>query len=84
MAEKKIEKGSEEWQFFQEIWAFRQKYYYPEINDSWFEKLMEEGNKLIQKYRNTEFEIFAKCVIFGHYEDVQIRFDKMKKQFQEK
>ena len=33
MASKKLEKGSADWQFFQDFWKFRQEYYEPEEKD---------------------------------------------------
>ena len=50
MAYKKLEKGSEEWQFFKDYYEFRQKYYEADNSEEWFEKLMQQ----ISFMRNTK------------------------------
>ena len=42
MAYKKLEKGSEEWQFFKDYYEFRQKYYEADNSEEWFEKLAKK------------------------------------------
>lgn len=74
MAEKKLEKGSAEWQFFQDFWRFRQQYYEADNTDDWFAEMMNAGEQIIQKYKNTEFAKFAQGLIFIHFEDVEIRW----------
>lgn len=73
MASKKLEKGSEEWQFFQDFWRFRQKYYDPEKSDEWFEEVVAESTRLYAKYQNTDFKEFAKALIIAHMNDVDRR-----------
>lgn len=76
MASKKFEKGSEEWQFFQDFWKFRQQYYEADNGDDWFEELMHAGEQIIEKYYNTEFAKFAQSLVFSHFEDVETRWKK--------
>lgn len=76
MAEKKFEKGSEEWQFFQDFWRFRQKYYEADNDEAWFVEMMHAGEQIIEKYHNTDFEKFTQGLIFSHFEDVQIRWER--------
>lgn len=71
MAEKKLEKGSEEWQFFQDFWKFRQKYYIPDNEEDWIVEMMNAGEKLIEKYSKTEFSDFARGLIFEHFAEVE-------------
>lgn len=77
MAEKKLEKGSAEWQFFQDFWKFRQQYHEPDNEpDDWYTELVHSGDDLIRKYENTDFEKFAKEVVFAHYADIELRRKK--------
>ena len=46
MAYKKLEKGSEEWQFFKDYYEFRQKYYEADNSEEWFEKLIHAADQL--------------------------------------
>ena len=73
--EKKIEKGSPEWNLFQEFWKFRQKYHDADDNDQWWIKAVDEGSKIVEKYRGTELEKFAYDLVFGScLEDTDRRF----------
>ncbi len=76
MAGKKIEKGSEEWQFFQDYYGFRQKYYEADSEDEWFEKLTKEVDRIFNKYKGTEIEIFVKNLLMAHVDDVDRRSRK--------
>ena len=77
--EKKIKKGSEEWQFFQDYYGFRQKYYEAE-GDEWWQNAIRASNELYKKYENTSISEFAKNLIAKHMEDVDRRARKeMKK-----
>lgn len=49
MASKKFEKGSEEWQFFNDYYKFRQQFYEADNEDEWFQGMMEAGEMLIKK-----------------------------------
>lgn len=70
MAEKKIENGSDEWQFFQDFWKFRQKYYIPDNEEDWIVEMMNAGEMIIEKYKNTDFAKFAQGLIFEHFADI--------------
>lgn len=76
MASKKLEKGSDEWQFFQDFWRFRQQYYDPEDKDEWFDELVNESTLLYEKYKNTQFKEFVKQLIIAHIDDVDRRCRK--------
>lgn len=80
MASKKFDKGSEEWQFFQEFWKFRQQYYEADNGEDWFEEMMRAGEAIIEKYYNTEFAKFVQSLIFSHFEDVETRWKKKNEQ----
>ena len=73
MAEKKIEKGSEEWQFFQDFFKLRQKYYIPDNEDDWISELIDTGESIIDKYKNTDFAEFAQGIILEHFADIDRR-----------
>lgn len=55
MASKKFEKGSEEWQFFNDYYKFRQQFYEADNEDEWFQGMMEAGEMLI---KNTHGQIY--------------------------
>ena len=76
MASKKFEKGSEEWQFFQDYWNFRQKYYEADNDDSWWDEFIRESTDLEKKYRNSEISFYANKLIVAHIDDVDRRFRK--------
>lgn len=80
MASKKFEKGSEEWQFFQEFWKFRQQYYEADNGEDWFTDMMHAGEEIIEKYHNTGFAKFAQNLVFSHFEDVDMRWKKRNEQ----
>lgn len=73
MASKKLEKGSDEWHFFQDFWKYRQQYYEPEDSDKWFDEVINESDKLLNKYKDTGFKEFAKQLITAHVEDLDRR-----------
>ena len=50
MASKKFEKGSAEWQFFQDFWKFRQQYYEADNDEEWIEQIRIAGEQIIEKY----------------------------------
>ena len=76
MASKKFEKGSAEWQFFQDFWKFRQQYYEADNDEEWIEQLRIAGEQIIEKYNNTTFSKFAQSLVFSHFEDVEMRWKK--------
>lgn len=73
--QKRIEKGSEEYQFFQDYWKFRQQYYQAE-GDSWWEDTIRAANMLYKKYEKTAIAEYAKTMISAHMEDVDRRARK--------
>ena len=71
MAEKKLDKGSTEWQFFQDFWRLRQKYYDPDNEpDEWFDEVTKAASKIAEKYKNTEFSKFAGDLVYAHLSDL--------------
>ena len=74
MASKKFEKGSEEWQFFNDYYKFRQQFYEAEKEEEWFQELMKSGETLIEKYSKTNISKFAQSLVFCHFEDVERRW----------
>ena len=76
MASKKFEKGSEEWQFFNDYYKFRQQYYEADNGEQWFEEMVRVGEEIIEKYHNTEIAKFVQSLVFSHFEDVEMRWKK--------
>ena len=76
MASKKFEKGSEEWQFFNDYYKFRQQYYEADNGEKWFEEMVRVGEETIEKYHNTEIAKFVQSLVFSHFEDVEMRWKK--------
>ena len=80
MAEKKLEKGSAEWQFFQDYWKFRQKYHDPyNEKDDWYDELIRCGESLINKYKDTDFARFAQKLVLCHFVDIDTREKESRK-----
>ncbi len=74
MAQKNIEKGSDEWQFFQDFFALRKKYHDSDGEpEQWFEELVHEGEKVIKKYENTDIALFARGLVLEHFADIERR-----------
>ena len=79
MAVRKIEKGSEEWQFFKDFWTFREKYHdTAEEPDEWYDELVRAGEIIVEKYKNTDFSHFARSLVFSHFEDIEMKCKKGK------
>lgn len=51
--EKILGKESEDFKAFGMIWKLYQAYYIPEQNDEYWEKLINDGNKLVKQFPNT-------------------------------
>lgn len=74
MATKKFEKGSEEWQFFNDYYKFRQQFYEADNNEEWFQGMVKAGDELISKYANTSIAKYVQSLVLGHLEDVELRW----------
>lgn len=74
MATKKFEKGSEEWQFFNDYYKFRQQFYEADNNEEWFQGMVNAGDELISKYANTSIAKYAQSLVLSHLEDVELRW----------
>ena len=74
MASKKFEKGSEEWQFFNDYYKFLQQFYEADNEEEWFQKLMESGEELIKKYAQTNISKYVQSLVFSHFEDGERRW----------
>ncbi len=59
MAGKKIVRGSEEWQMFQDFWKLSQELWEPESNDGYWEKVIRLTDEFYQKYRTPYAKGFA-------------------------
>ena len=68
----KIGKGEEEFLFQVDFWSFRQEFYIPESpdNEEYWDKLLEGGNFLYNKYKNTEIAEYVKDVIMACIRDL--------------
>lgn len=76
LLDKKIPKGSAEWQFFTEFFSFRQKFYEPKQNcrdDQFWEEIVVAGSKLIEKYKNEDFAEFVKDIVYAQFDDARRR-----------
>lgn len=51
MAKVKFQKGSEEWLMLQDYYKIIQKYYIPELNDSYWDSVVEEMDGFCKKYQ---------------------------------
>jgi hypothetical protein len=64
---KKVLKGTEEWNFFVDMWNLHQDYYTPENDSRYWDNLVANASKLIDKYANEDFGRFAaeivKCIL---------------------
>lgn len=74
MATKKFEKGSEEWQFFNDYYKFRQQFYEADNNEEWFQGMVNAGDELISKYANTNIAKYVQSLVLSHLEDVELRW----------
>lgn len=74
MATKKFEKGSEEWQFFNDYYKFRQQFYEADNNEEWFQVMVNAGDELISKYANTSIDKYVQSLVLSHLEDVELRW----------
>lgn len=52
--EKKFEKGSEQWLFFQDFYKFCQKYYSAD-GDKFYEEMLAAAEEISQKYMQDKF-----------------------------
>lgn len=62
MASKKFEKGSEEWQFFNDYYKFRQQFYEADNEDEWFQGMMEAGEMLIENMHGQIYQNMFKVL----------------------
>lgn len=62
MAGKKIVKGSEEWQMFQDFWRLCQDIWEPEDADEYWQYVISETDKFYQKYHTPYALEFAKGI----------------------
>ena len=77
--QKKFEKGTENYELFNDFWQLRQNYYEPDYDDSWFEELRMAGEKITNKFKGTELEKLARNLVLSHLEDVEDRWKERKK-----
>lgn len=62
MASKKFEKGSEEWQFFNDYYKFRQQFYEADNEDEWFQGMMEAREMLIKNMHGQIYQNMFKVL----------------------
>ena len=53
MAGKRFEKGSKEWNMFQDFWKMAQNFYIPEDDQGYWRELTNEQVSFEKKYKNT-------------------------------
>lgn len=71
-----IEKGSEEFMFWQDIFKFRQQYGVGEDTDEWWEELFQESNNLSKKYKAMPFTKMADAIIVATVKEIEREFKK--------
>lgn len=59
MAGKKIAKGSEEWQMFQDFWKLAQDLWIPEDTEEYWQEVMNRTNEFHEKYKTPYAKHFA-------------------------
>jgi hypothetical protein len=64
----KFVKGSDEWQFFQDFWNYAQVYYEPNDSDEYWDGIMADGNKLMEKYSGKRVEPLVKKLLFALFD----------------
>ena len=52
MAEKKFDKGSDEWSLFMEFWQICQQYWVVEDNDVYWQTLLERADEFYKKFKS--------------------------------
>lgn len=72
--EKKFEKGSENWQFFQDYYRFRQKYFEADNDTEFFEEMVLAATELRKKYENMEISEYVNQMVIAHMDDVDRRY----------
>lgn len=55
-----LEKGSEEWLMWQDIFKFRKRFYEPQDNEKWWKEFTQAGIDLGEKYNE---HLAAKIVV---------------------
>lgn len=78
--QQKIEKGSEEWQFFKDYWNLRSRYHDADNGEEWFAEMMAAGEKIMERYKNMPFGEYARKLVFDHFEDVEKRWREKNEQ----
>lgn len=58
---KKIEKGTEEFEFFGDLFAFKQEFYVPEYQgcDWYWKDMVGKADAISRKYKNCEFNKYG-------------------------
>lgn len=72
MAGCKFQKGSEEWQMFNDFWKLCQEYWEPEENQEYWDKLILEASKFVEKYAAYPL---AKEIAMGFVCSTETRFE---------
>lgn len=74
----KIEKGTLEWQLFNDFWQLHQNFYQPETEDEWYQSV-QATNDLLVKYKGTKLEEFAKDLLLAHLSDCERKCEDARK-----
>lgn len=77
MASKRFEKGSAEWRLFQEFWSLCQKYWIPEDNDEYWERVIKAADEFYKKYKIAD-EIFARKIALSLVETLDLKSKEQK------
>ena len=72
----KIEKGSPEFQMFQEFWGLRQKYHDSDNTDEFWDGFIKEVSLFIDKYKHEDFGVFVSEIGSAMLDDVERRYKK--------
>lgn len=60
---KNIGKGTDIFCFFGDFFKFVGEYYIPEVDENYWDKLIYDSNKLLEKYKTCDFYSFAKGMV---------------------
>lgn len=82
MASRKFEKGSPEWNLFQEFWVLTQKFYAPEEGDEYWAALIEAVDVFYEKHKSVSL---SKKLLFALVDDLEerMRFERKKASYRE-
>ena len=71
-------KDSIYWQIFGDVWTFFKKYADVQADDEYWQTVVDEADKLHEKYKGKPEEGFAKCLILDVISELESVFKRRK------